>query len=341
MCAGAIVNLSTIREDYMASAPTYSTFGTEKGLAAVVFGFALLALASSPVCAQDQNQYQNPATPQASAEMDMAKPAPILVIYKEDVKAGRVTSHDQLEANYARAYSKMPGGKYYLAMNSISGPNQSWFMQPFNSFEEVEKEFQANERAPMAIRTSLRQIASGELDNLTSQAAITTVYREDLSYKASMSDLPRTRYVEVVSYRVRPGHDNEFVEAAKLVQAAYQKADIPMQWATYQVYAGAPSGTYYVFRALDSLAKADPTNMQMMQSFDKALGEEGGKRLMQLVSDGIAMREVNFYAFNPQTSFAPPEFAAADSFWARPSQLAQVGTSGKTKTSSAAKKKQQ
>jgi hypothetical protein len=211
-------------------------------------------------------------------------------------------------------------------------------MQPYTSMEEVEKELQANEHAPAPVKASLRQIAGGEVDNLTSQKAITTVYREDLSYNASMTDLPHTRYVEVVTYRVQPGRDNDFMEAEKLVRAAYEKANQPMQWATYQVFAGAPSGTYYVFRALDTLAKADPTNHAMMQAVNQALGEDGQKKLMQLIADGMIAREVNFYAFNPQTSYAPPEFAAADSFWARPTQLAQVGTSGKNAKMNQAKK---
>jgi hypothetical protein len=223
-------------------------------------------------------------------------------------------------------------------MNSISGPNESWFVQPYSSLEDVEKENQASDHAPTAIRTELRRITGGELDNLTNQVAITTVYRDDLSYSFSMADLPKCRYVEVVTYRVRPGHDNDFVEAAKLVRSTYEKANIPMRWATYEVFAGAPAGTFYVFRTLDSLAKADPTNREMMQAFDQALGNQGQKRLTQLMADGIVMRETNFYAFNPKTSFAPPEFAAADSFWSRPTQLAQVGTSGKMKATKKMKK---
>jgi hypothetical protein len=307
-----------------------NTSVTRYVVAALAFGFAVLAAASSPVRAQ-QSQPQAQATRQGKpAEMDMAKPAPILVIYKEDVKAGRVVLHDQLEANFARTYAKMPGAKYYLSMNSISGPNESWFMQPYDSLVEVEKEFQANEHAPTMIKTSLGQIMGGEVENLTNQQAITTVYRDDLSFNASMTNLPKTRYVEVVTYRVRPGHDSDFMEAEKMVREAYEKANQPIEWATYQVFAGAPSGTYYVFRALDSLEKADPTNRDAMQAFQRTLGEDGQKRLMQLVSDGIAMRETNFYAFNPKTSYAPPEFAAADSFWAKPTQLASVGTSGKS-----------
>jgi hypothetical protein len=284
----------------------------------------LVALALAPAFAQDgQTADQN------RGDMKMSKPAPILVIYREDVKAGRVQLHDALEANFARTYSRIPGARYYLAMNSISGPNESWFMQPYNSLEEVQKELQANLQAPVALRTSLQRIAGGELENLSNQQAIQTVYREDLSYNASVADLPTSRYVEVVTYRVAPGHDADFAEAEKLVRAAHEKTNEPMSWATYQVFAGAPSGTYYVFRALDSLAKADPTNVAMMQSMNQALGEDGMKRLMQLVADAHITREINFYAFNPKTSYAPPEFAAADSFWAQPTQMAQVGTSGK------------
>jgi len=295
-----------------------------------VLGFAALVFASSPVLAQDQNQDRNQSMSHSTAQMEMTRPAPILVIYKEDVKAGRVTSHNDLEANYARTYAKMPGARHYLAMESISGPNQAWFVQPYASLEDVEKEYLANDKAPTAIRAELRRIAGGELDNLTNQVAITTVYRDDLSYKADISNLPKDRYVEVIMFRVKPGHDNEFMEAVNLVRSAHEKANVGMGWVMYQTFAGAPSGTYYLFRTLESLTKADPTNREMMETVHKALGEDGQKRLMQLSSDCILMEENNFYAFDPKASFAPPEFAAADSFWSRPTQLAQVGTSGKS-----------
>ncbi len=302
-----------------------------KTTAALTFGVGLLAFAVSPVRAQNP-EAQSPTMDMKgqAAEMDMEKPAPILVIYREDVKAGRVASHDELEANFARTYSRVPGAQYFLAMNSLSGPNQSWFLQPYTSLEEVQKESQASEHAPAAIRTALQRITSGEIDNLTSQQAIVTIYREDLSHNASIKKLPHCRYMEVVTYRVQPGHDREFAEAAKLVREAHEKANQPMPWATYEVFAGAPSGTYYVFRALDSLKDADPTaNETMMKAVDQAMGTEGSKKLMQLVADGHIMREVNFYSLNPKTSYAPPAFAAADAFWSQPTQLAQVGTTGK------------
>ena len=317
--------------------PASRTHSIRMRLAPVVFGLALLGLVASPLRAQEQNQNPNQRMSQPTAQMEMTKPAAILVIYKEDVKAGRVQSHDDLEANFARAYAKVPGAQHYLAMNSLSGPNEAWFMQPYNSLEEVQKESQASDQAPTAVKANIRRIASGEVDELTNQVAITTVYREDLSYNFDVSNLPKTRYIEVVTYRVRTGHENDFMEAAKLVRSTYEKANIPMEWATYEVFAGAPAGTFYVFRALDSLAKADPTNREKMQAFGQALGTDGEKRLNQLVTDGIAMREVNLYAFNPKTSFAPPEFAAADSFWSQTAQMAQVCTSGKTKTQAANK----
>ena len=223
----------------MAFAQSIGESVARKVLVPVVFGTALLGFAGSPVGAQDAPQNERPSTPKESAEMQMAKPSPILVIYKEDVKAGRVAAHDKLEANFARTYAKLPGSQHYLAMNSISGPNQAWFVQPYNTFTDVEKEYQANQQAPTAIKTGLAQISSGESDNLTNQTAITTVYREDLSYNASVNDLPKCRYVEVITYRVKPGHDAEFVEAAKLVRATYEKANLPMAWATYQALAPA------------------------------------------------------------------------------------------------------
>jgi hypothetical protein len=320
----------------MPSAHSSGALRAAKSAIFMVFTVVFLASAGSQAIAQDQDRNANRNGARPTAEMQMTKPAPILVIYKEDLKAGHTASHDQLEANFARTYAKVPGARHYLAMNSLSGPTQSWFVQPYATLEDVEKEFQASENAPAMVKTNLERIAGGEDNNLTKQTAITTVYRDDLSYNSDVTDLPKMRYVEVITFHVKPGHDAEFMEAATLVKNAYEKTNVPMGWACYQVFAGAPSGTYYIFRAIDSLAKADPTNRERMQTVHQALGEDGQKRLAQLTSEAIAMEETDFYAFNPKTSFAPPEFAAADSFWQQPAQVAQVGTSGKatsTKTS--------
>ncbi len=316
----------------MPSAHSYGALRAAKVAILAAFTVLLVTSAGSRALAQDQNQNGSQNGARSTAEMQMTKPAPILVIYKEDLKAGHTASHDQLEENFARTYAKVPGARHYLALNSLSGPTQAWFVQPYATLEDVEKEFQAGQNAPQTVKTSLERIMGGEDGNLTKQTAITTVYRDDLSYNSDVSNLPKMRYLEVITFHVRPGREDGFMEAANLIKAAYQKSNVPMGWACYQVFAGAPSGTFYIFRTLDSLAKADPTNRERMQTIHQALGDEGQKRLAQLTTDSIAMEETDFYAFNPKTSYAPPEFAAADSFWQRPTQLAQVGTSGKTAT---------
>lgn len=309
-----------------------ATPSTAGKVAILAIGLGLVAFAVSPARAQDpQMQSQSTGMKGQAVEMDMSRPAPILVIYREDVKAGRVTLHDQLETNFARTYARMPGAQYFLAMNSLTGPSQSWFLQPYQSLEDVQKESQASDHAPVAIKTALERITGGETDNLTNQQSIITVYRADLSHNPDIKNLPHARYMEVSTYRVQPGHDAEFVEAANMIREAHEKSNQPMPWATYQVFAGGPSGTYYVFRSLDSLNEADPaSSATMMKAVNTALGNDGQKRLMQLVADAHIMRETNFYTLNPKTSYAPPAFAAADSFWSQPAQLAQVGTSGKT-----------
>jgi hypothetical protein len=138
--------------------------------------------------------------------------------------------------------------------------------------------------------------------------------------------------MEVTTYHVRPGRSADFVEAAKLVRTAFEKANPGEHWVVYQVMSGTTNGTFYVFNPIESLSKLNPDE-KMMMAFHDALGDEGMKKLNQLVADGIVNSETDFFAFNPNISYAPPEFAATDAFWAPKDNAVAattVGTSGKT-----------
>ncbi len=100
--------------------------------------------------------------------------------------------------------------------------------------------------------------------------------------------------------------------------------------------------TFYAFRPVESLDKIDPTKMAADKSYENALGDEGRKKLTQLSSEGYLTVESAIFAFDPKMSYAPPRFAAEDSFWAqKPTQMASIGTSGKSAVNKSAMKKKE
>jgi hypothetical protein len=297
--------------------------------ALAVLGLTLLLTAPAAL-ASAQDESLSSDKPQI-AQQERMGPPPIILIYHEDVKAGRTESHDKLEAAWARTYAKMGNGSHYIAMNSVSGPPEAWFIEGHADMIEVEKNLTAVEKAPAPIKTALSQLSGQEIDNLNSMRLITAAYRADLSLNADDLNLPKMRFMEVTTYHVRPGHSADFVQAAKLARTAYEKASPGEHWAVYQVMSGTTNGTFYIFNPVESLAKLNPDE-KMDKAFHDALGDDGMKKLSQLVAEGIVNSETDFFAFNPQMSYAPPDFVTADAFWAPKDNAvtAMVGTSGKT-----------
>ena len=70
------------------------------------------------------------------------EPPQLLRIYREEIKPGRNAAHEKVEMAYVRAFSKT---KYvnYLAMESLSGPNEAWFIEPHPSYASIESAIQA------------------------------------------------------------------------------------------------------------------------------------------------------------------------------------------------------
>jgi len=158
----------------------------------------------------------------------------------------------------------------------------------------------------------------------TNQRMMLCVLQENLSYQQNV-DVAHMRYFEVITFRVRPGHEAQFAEAAKLIREASEKAKTPnIHWATYAVMSGAPAGTYLVFIPLKSLKEMDAAEID--KSVAMAMGEEGGKKMEKIASEAYISMESAIYAFNPRMSYVPKEWEDADAaFWKpRPATVAKA-----------------
>ena len=50
---------------------------------------------------------------------------PLVTIVREEVKVGRVAEHARIEAGWPAAYARAKSPDYYLAMVSVTGPNEA------------------------------------------------------------------------------------------------------------------------------------------------------------------------------------------------------------------------
>jgi hypothetical protein len=242
-------------------------------------------------------------------------PPPLLVIYREELKPGRAAAHEKTEAEWPRAFAKANFPNHYLAMTSLSGGSEVWFLEGHSGLAGVEKG-EAFMQQNAALRAEIGQIAQQDGEHLSGFRVIAANYRSDLSYRPGGANIPRMRYFYVTAVRIRPGHEQAYVEANRIVREAHEKANIDEHWAVFQVTMGVPAGTYLIFQPMKSLAEVDAFAQTHGQAFQDALGEAGRNRLGELTRAAVLSTETNIFAFNPAMSYPSPNMIAGDpEFW--------------------------
>lgn len=254
-------------------------------------------------------------------------PAKILQIYREEIKSGRSAGHEQVEAGYAKAY-KTAGRTPYVAMATIAGPNEAWFIERYDSFAALEAESDAAEKDG-TLQQALARLGEADSAFRTGGRTIIAEYREGLSYQP-YANIAGMRYVDAVIIRVRPGQGRAFNEARELVKKAHEKAGVKESWVVYEVATGMPSGTYLMFILRKSLAELDSDPHS--QAYRDALGDEGRAKLQKLTSEAVLSTDEMTFKFSPRMSNPAPWLVKADPFWAPKVTMAKPAAGAKPPT---------
>jgi len=251
-------------------------------------------------------------------------PPKVLVIFREFLKPGRTgTTHEKTESAFVQAFRAAKWPTEYLAVDSLSGKPRSLFLTGYDSFAAWEKDTQAVQKnATLSAALDRAGLLDGDRQSDADASVLT--YREDLSLRPVV-DLPHMRYFEISLFVVKPGHDKDFENLAKMYVSAYEK--IPdVHWATFQLMYGQQSGTAYaVFSPLKSASEVDQ-EIVMGKQFEQSMGEEGMKKMSDLSAASMESAQTNLFIFNPRESYLSDKWVAADPFWrvaakpAKPSQ---------------------
>ena len=267
-------------------------------------------------------------------------PPKVLSIFREEVKAGRGSAHEKVEAGYIRAFQRAKWPVYSLAMTAAVGGTDAWFMTAYDSFAAMDKDRQNFEKATQLI-ADFERLDIVDADFRTGQRSIVCVLNEELSFGGPF-DVSQMRYFSVNTVRVRPGHDDEYREARRLLVEAQRKANPNGHSVLYAVAAGMPNGTYLVFTPRKSLAELDP-NPTLAKAIQDALGEDNAKKRQKLLADAVISTETTIYAFSPRMSYVPKEWAkTGGEFWSpKPLLPPRPAVAKKTDGDKAAEKKTQ
>ena len=240
-------------------------------------------------------------------------PPKVLVIFREFLKPGRTgTTHEKTESAFVQAFRSAKCPTEYLAVDSLSGKPRSLFLTGYDSFAAWEKDAQAVQKnATLSAALDRAGLLDGDVQSEADASVL--AYREDLSLRPAV-DLPHMRYFEISLFVVKPGHDKDFENLAKMYVSAYEKIQ-DARWATFQLMYGQQSGTAYaVFSPLKSASEVDQEIVTGKQ-FEQSMGEDGMKKLSDLSAASIESAQTNLFIFNPRESYVSDKWVAADPFW--------------------------
>lgn len=251
-------------------------------------------------------------------------PPGVLVIRREEIKPGKMVAHEKSAAGFLAVQNRIGSKAHRLALLPVSGDdNVVVYFEPypdFATFEAINQEFDQAIATNAAVRAELDAIDRlGDVH--ASQRSAIYRHRADLSYRPrGMEGVAKARYFSVTTTRVKPGRGPDYVDYLKALNEARTKADADVHNTVYQVWSGAPNGTFLVITTLRSLNEMDGT-LSRMEATNKAVdaalgGDEAVRKRRMLISEIVVDATNTLYRIDPSISRPPDQLAALDpDFW--------------------------
>jgi hypothetical protein len=236
-----------------------------------------------------------------------------LHIFREHLKPGRAADHAKWERGWPAAYEKAKSPYNYIALESLSGPPEVWYVMPLASQAAYEEAMAEGNDDP-ALSAETERLSRGAREFLKGSDQIQAAAMPDLSY-GTFPAIGKMRYWEITTFHVKPGHNDSWVAATKAYIAATKRSAPDASWRTYAVVAGAPGDTFLVLSSQASFAEFDKA-MADGQKIWEGVTEEEGATLTKFMREGVASVITNRYRLDPGQSYVNAETRAADpDFW--------------------------
>lgn len=241
-------------------------------------------------------------------------PPKLLLLVHQEFRSGKAAERRKIEVAISRACDHLAVPNSWIDLESISGPPEALFFDPFDSFEQIETAF-VEWGHIFATRPEIARMQEELQALIVAERTIIAVRRDDLGYRPQSIDFSKARFMRVLEVRLNPGHESDFVEAFRTLSHAYETIKATTPWVVYQVNVGMPSPAFIVFLPMRALKQNDDL-LDWRRSLREVQGEEAARRADQIAREAYLSTESNLYALSPETSHASKVFADGDpEFW--------------------------
>jgi hypothetical protein len=236
----------------------------------------------------------------------------VLTIIREHVKVGRAAEHSKYEAGYPAAMEKAKSPDYYIALTSLTGPNEAWYLLPQKSFKSLAESMKRDEK-DLLLTAETDRLDAGDVANVNMVETIRATARTDLSV-GSFPDLNKVRFYEITIFSVRPGREAQFDEISKAYGTAIKRVASNASFRMYEVIAGMPQPTYIGFSSMEDYGEMDQRMKEDEETFKQATKEE--MAAFKNWGEVIAKVESNHFRLDPVQSYVPKSTREKDpEFW--------------------------
>jgi hypothetical protein len=241
-------------------------------------------------------------------------PPKLLLLVHQEFKFGKAAERRKIEVAISRACDPLAVPNSWIDLESISGPPEALFFDPFDSFEQIDTAFFEWNRI-FATHPDLARIQEELQSLVAAERTIIAVRRDDLGYRPQSIDFSKARFMRVLEVHLNPGHESDFVEAFRTLSHAYETIKATTPWVVYQVNVGMPSPTFIVFLPMRALKQNDDL-LDWRHGLREVEGDEAAQRTDQIAREAYFSTESNLYALSPETSHVSKDFAEGDpEFW--------------------------
>jgi hypothetical protein len=246
-------------------------------------------------------------------------PPNVLVIQREYLKPGKGGMlHERSESAFVQAFANAKSNSHYFALDSLSGPTRSLFLMAYSNFADWEKD-RATMNNDKVLSAAIDHASEMDGDLLAGYDSTTMMLRPDLSF--NKGSINGTRYFEITTFIVKPGHRHDFEQLAHMYADTYRKVAPDGHWDCFEVMYGNPApgfpsgGAFVVVNTMKSLAETDK-GVADSEKFAKEVGASGMAKMEELSAASIETTGTNLFAINPRMSNPPQEWVTREpDFW--------------------------
>lgn len=272
----------------------------------------------APLCLLFAGLTLNPV-PAAFAQQEAGQvhsPSKYIYLSNVELKPNQGDAFAKLESDEIQAMRTANAPSHYVGMWSITGGSRVLFLHGFDSFADMQKAHDAT-GAMSKLEETLKTDNAAEAPLIANRLSSIYSYEKDLSLGAPI-DLSKMRFMRIILFHVRSGHEQDWEHTVKLMIKAYQSSIPEARWAMFEkMYGVGSDNTYMLATPMETLSVVDVMR-ENGKKFRDSVGEDQLQMLRKSLSAAVESSESDLFAFGPSISYAPASWlTSSPDFWGK------------------------